>query len=406
MTTNLSLSDIPNVRASAIRSCGNCKFMTVVAGDYDHGNCTNFDAPVERDWVCDAWAVVDMTAPQPTTDEALNMSAHFVYTELSDATDKPFDGFSVGEFTDMNGNKRKFTEDELDEYVANTQAAIDATRTDSGALVGLPIDAKGHDKSDAAGFVVGVERDGTRLRFKPEWNDIGRDVIGKRIRRWFSATVDTANKVILGGSLTNWPATRSANGRVLLRPIELSSNLYQIEESNHMPTLAELSDGDRAALLQQAADAIKPELEQRYNQSVIELQAKAKEMAELEMKKIQTAQHIAEFSASITGGTPAQPRGLGVKADEVSALLAELSDEQRVKVETLLTNIVAGGVVDFTERGHNRKLDGLIELAKEIKPLLKQWIDAGKTTAEFFAANPELGGAGQYNLAEFEKENN
>ena len=159
-------------------------------------------------------------------------------------------------------------------------------------------------------------------------------------------------------------------------------------------------------MLQQAADALTPELEQRYQNSVIELQAKAKEMAELEMKKIQTAQHIAEFSATITGGTPAQPRGLGVKADEVSALLAELSDDQRGKVETLLTNIVAGGVIDFNERGHNRKLDGLIELAKEIKPLLKQWIDAGKTTAEFFAANPELGGAGQYNLAEFEKENN
>ena len=403
MTTNLSLSDIPNVRASAIRSCGNCKFMTVVAGDYDHGNCTNFDAPVERDWVCDAWAVVDMTAPQVTTDEALNMAAHFVYAELSDATDKPFDGFSVGEFTDMNGTKRKFTEDELDEYLTNTQAAIDATKTESGAIVGLPIDAKGHDKSDAAGFMVGIERDGTRLRVKPEWNDIGRDVIGKRIRRWFSATVDTANKVILGGSLTNWPATRSANGRVLLRPIELSSNLFQIEES-HMPTLAELSDGDRAALLQQAADAIKPELEQRYQNSVIELQAKAKEMAELEMTKIKTAQHIAEFSAAITGGTSAQPRGLSVKADDVSTLLAELSDDQRGKVETLLTNIVAGGVVDYTERGHNRTLNGMIELAKEIKPLLTQWLAAGKTTAEFFAANPELGGAGQYNLAEFEKE--
>jgi mRNA degradation ribonuclease J1/J2 len=75
--------------------------MTVVAGDYEHGNCVNFDAPVERDWVCDAWAVVDMTAPQVTTDEALNMSAHFVYTELSDATDKPFDGFSVGDVQDV-----------------------------------------------------------------------------------------------------------------------------------------------------------------------------------------------------------------------------------------------------------------------------------------------------------------
>lgn len=171
-----------------------------------------------------------------------------------------------------------------------------------------------------------------------------------------------------------------------------------------MPTLAELSEGDRAALLQQATDAIRPELEQRYQAGVVELQAKAKEMAELEFAKIKTAQHIAEFSATITGGTASQPRGLGVKADDVSALLAELSDDQRGKVETLLTNIVTAGLIDFNERGHNRKLDGVIELAKEIKPMLVQWLAAGKTVAEFFAANPELGGAGQYNLAEFEKE--
>lgn len=171
-----------------------------------------------------------------------------------------------------------------------------------------------------------------------------------------------------------------------------------------MPTLAELSEGDRAALLQQAADAIKPELEQRYNASVAELQAKAKDMAELEFTKIKTAQHIAEFSAAITGGTAEQPRGLKVKADELSALLTELSDDQRGKVETLLTGIVNGGLIDFNEVGHGKKLNGLIELAAEIKPLLRQWIAAGRATDEFFAANVELGGAGQYNLAEFEQE--
>ena len=50
--------------------------------------------------------------------------------------------------------------------------------------------------------------------------------------RFFSSTIDLGRMTILGGSLTNWPATRDVkSGRTLLRPIELSmEGAYKITE--------------------------------------------------------------------------------------------------------------------------------------------------------------------------------
>jgi len=161
--------------------------------------------------------------------------SHFQYVELSDASDKPFDGFAPGvDFVDMAGHVITIAPEDVPTYLANTQKAIESTRGESGELAGLPIDAKGHDKGDGAGYILDAQPDGNKIKLTPSWNDIGRDVIGKKIRRWFSATVDTVNKVILGGSLTNWPATRKKNGEILLRPIELSSPLIALQEGESL----------------------------------------------------------------------------------------------------------------------------------------------------------------------------
>lgn len=144
---------------------------------------------------------------------------------------KAFDGVAFGTFRDMLGREITLDVDDADDFVANTQAAIDATKTESGELVGLPIDSKGHDKGDAAGWIVGIKRVGDLIQVIPKWTEVGRELISKGIRRYFSATINTGVKAVLGGTLTNWPAIRNEKGHLMLRPIELSSKLFYFEES-------------------------------------------------------------------------------------------------------------------------------------------------------------------------------
>jgi hypothetical protein len=99
----------------------------------------------------------------------------------------------------------------------------------------LPIDAQGHDKGDGAGWIVGVELVGDIIRLVPKWTKIGRELIGEGIRRFFSATIDTSNKVVLGGTLTNWPATRDENNRMMLKPIELERGIFTVDELETEP---------------------------------------------------------------------------------------------------------------------------------------------------------------------------
>ena len=169
-------------------------------------------------------AIGDIDVTQPT----------FLLTELQDEAlvdGKPFDGFIAGEFTDMHGRAIIVEDDELEEYFTNTQAAIEAVKDEDGEPAGLPIDITDHDKGDAAGWIVGANFEDGIVRFTPQWTEIGVEVIEKKLRKFFSATFDTEEKVILGGSLTNWPATRDEERHVLLRPIELAelSGLWTFE---------------------------------------------------------------------------------------------------------------------------------------------------------------------------------
>lgn len=158
----------------------------------------------------------DIDVTQPT----------FLLTELqTDALTegKPFDGFAPGDFVDMRGSRILVEEGELEEYTENTLAAIEATRSESGEVVGLPIDIIDHDRQDAAGWIVDAQLEDGIIRFTANWTSRGKELIEEGIRRFFSATFSTEPKVIMGGSLTNWPASRDEERRVLLRPIELTT---------------------------------------------------------------------------------------------------------------------------------------------------------------------------------------
>ena len=105
---------------------------------------------------------------------------------------KPFDAFAPGAFKDMLGRPVEFKAGELSDYVANTQAAIEATRSESGDVAGLPIDAMNHDKGNAAGWIVGAELVDKIIRANVKWTELGRELISKGLQKFFSATVDIA----------------------------------------------------------------------------------------------------------------------------------------------------------------------------------------------------------------------
>lgn len=165
---------------------------------------------------------------QPMTEETVKNLFQFdlsLHDHNALVEGKPFDGMTHGDFIDAIGREVKVKKSELAEYVKNTQAAIEKTRTSEG-IVGLPIDAANHDHGDAAGWIIAVELVGDIIRFTPRWTKLGLKKVGEGLRRMFSPSFSRVMKVIGGGSLTNWPATLNRKGEMLLSPIELTQGLY------------------------------------------------------------------------------------------------------------------------------------------------------------------------------------
>jgi len=149
------------------------------------------------------------------------------------------DGMAPGSFVSMSGKRITINAAEFGEYIAHTQSVLDSTKDSNGNIVGLPIDQDGHDHKGGAGWIVGVERDPSRsiLRFAVRWTQIGADLIGGNIRRFFSPSFDPEQKVILGGSMTNSPASRDSQYRMMLRPTELSANIQAFAISDSMGSI-------------------------------------------------------------------------------------------------------------------------------------------------------------------------
>lgn len=173
-------------------------------------------------------------------------AAGFMFTSLESGDlveGRPIEILVPGTFVAMSGRRFEFEADDFQAYVDNTQAAIDATRDSTGEPVGLAIDPSGHEEGDgAAGWIVGVllgQKDNQPVILgEVKWTDIGVDLLDRKVRRFFSATVDTTRKVIEGGSLTNWPATRDIEtGVTLLAPVELAMlegrpGIFRLQETS------------------------------------------------------------------------------------------------------------------------------------------------------------------------------
>jgi hypothetical protein len=349
--------------------------------------------------------------------------SYFVFTELQ-GIPGVFDGLAASHdisFTSMSGEELFIEPADLEEYIQNGQAVIESTRTSTGDIIGLPIDMNGHDHKGGAGWIQGFELDKARniVKFIVDWTEEGADLIKRNLRRFFSPTVDPINKIILGGSLTNWPATRNSMGQLLLAPIELSQGMKGIDMP---PTLEELMA--RLDEQQKELNALKalrkpapaaPDAEELSETEEVSLeisnllqdddavdqlgqlaQEKAKEIIRVAHRK----SHVVEFVSKVVGGTPDHPVGLPIAARELTKILLSLPEKQSLAVERLLAK-VWDSALDFSE--HGIATGDQFNLRKPVpapyNTLLSQWVGSGKSAKSFFEVNPEAGNAEDYNLS-------
>ena len=366
----------------------------------------------------------DMDKDEDTEEQSVRS---FLFTELSDVADDvivPMDGLAAGTFTSNSGRQVTFDPKDLPEYVANTKAIIESTRTGKGEVVGLPIDEDAHDHKGGAGWIVDADLDKARnvVRFMVKWTKQGTKIIKDNTRRFFSPTTDVTNKAVLGGSLTNWPASRSQAGHMMLRPVELSNDLKQIDTEVLVERLLELplamAKGQTQSQSQELSKSPEGEkqMSETINPNIADLLKTPEAIAELGRQANDKAQElvmadrrkreVVEFASTLVGGTKEKPFGLPVRADDVVQVLLSLPLPQAKAVEKLLT-MALNAAIDFAEHGYAYAADGALmnsgkpRLDDTMKSYLSQWLSSGQTVAGFFEQNPELGSMNDYNLAEF-----
>jgi hypothetical protein len=363
-----------------------------------------------------------------------NSKTAFVFVdmkEFSAAGTKPIDGLSAGKFTSMWGDVVEFKAESLATYAKNTKEVIKSTTTESGEVVGLPIDMDMHDHRGGAGWIKDVIVDAERkiLSFMVEWTDEGADVIRRNVRRFFSPSVDLENESVLGGSLTNWPATRDKKtGRILLRPVELSSFMKEIDMPKTLEEIEKEQEAqaksiegimklatDTNTMLTELSKGLKPaegDIPEGINPELLalvgngagleELGAKAEEIANDAIRAQKRKGKLVEFAAKIAGGTKERPFGLKVRPADIVALLASLPEKQGNAVMKILEQSL-DAAVDFAQHGFDGEgfgnkpqlSDPYIKYAREFCSI------EGNTIQEFFKANPEVGKFDDFNLAEF-----
>lgn len=268
---------------------------------------------------------------------------------------KPFAGLALGLFRDMYGNEVDLRELDLSIIVRNTLAAIGYSQSKN--MPGLPIDARGHDKMDAAGWIVSAEAgqvtdsEGVTLGaviLTADWTVVGQDLIGKRILTNFSPTVEIEpTPVIRGGSLTNWPASVDKAGNPLFNALELSQGSTVSEETN-MP---------QDEVVQELDEVIAPATEP--TQALPQAPAQA-DLAQLVAAEV--AKALANLSKpAAQPAKPAKPPAKPAKADPEA--VAAAADEGANRVETIaaLLGLTGDAVTDF-QQSH---LDSLAKIYEE-----------------------------------------
>jgi polyhydroxyalkanoate synthesis regulator phasin len=362
-------------------------------------------------------------------DNQSEMQSMFSFAELSASVISPdgkfIDGVAPGTFIDMYGKKVTIPQADLNAYIKNTQRVLDSTKDSSGAIVGLPIDKADHDHQGGAGWIVGLELDKTRniIKFLVKWTKEGAELIRGNIKRFFSPSLHLGQKIILGGSLTNDPATRSREGLMILRPVELSAHLKEIhmtktideilaeKDAAHEKEMASLRTQLQAAQKQVSGLEeidLSPEAIAEFLQSgsgIDDLSKLATKKAEQTIFLEKRKSRIVEFASMIRGGTAQKPFGLPIKTHKLISLLLRIPPKESDEVMELITSVWKLSI-DFQAHGFNGELVSGKRLDPEFAILARKWVGSGKTIHDFFKVNADvLGDIAEYNISEFVKEN-
>lgn len=329
----------------------------------------------------------------------------------ADSPARPMEVLRVGTFTSMNGKIVTVTEDDLDAFVTNFN--IRAAGQD------IPIDVQ-HERREAAGWLVSLYRQADKLIAIPNWNDLGKELVGSQAFRYVSAALDLARKLLISVSLTNFPAVKelqpislsgSIEGQIIIQEDHMTNatdaagNIVQADATSqpetppatNQPVVTDMSDSVRALLnaelsefrtqMAQAIDALKLERAQAMTAMLTELREE---------------RDIAEFAHTITStGNHALP----LRADDVRTMLLDLPVAHRSRVRAMLSQIAETGTVDFSEIGTSRgNQDNAThrQLDNTTAAMLTQFLKAGGNLDEFFSANQDvLGSMSDYDLTAF-----
>ncbi len=356
-----------------------------------------------------------------------------IFIELQLRAGQPFAGLAAGSFTDMYGQEIELTAEDIAQFAANTNGLIVDYK--ARGMPGLPVDARRHDKGDAAGWIVAATAGSvlsstgeiTPVVFlAAEWTELGEELLSKRIMVNFSPTLDLEARVIRGGSLTNWPATLDERGVPLFEAVELAQGVYRTREirrgrrpgpeENEMSI--ELTQEQLEGLVSARVQAQLAELNQQLAQAfgVVDEAQQIANIAELaaairaqeqtrwtmQLAEIQRRGQYAELAARVTGGAQDAPRGIPAQADVIRDELLRLTPEQATFWSGLLETIVAGGLTEFSEIGHGRR-EGA---RRQLPAYYAEALTAGRLTlADLSGLNGAvlgLGEIGDYDLSQWQ----
>lgn len=377
---------------------------------------------------------------------------------------RPFPGMAfIDGLVDMWGNSFEFETWDPDVVARRTKRAIKDYQ--NKGMPGLPIDARQHDKGDAAGWIVDAStgqvndsrgKEYGAIFLTADWTTLGVSLISERILANFSPTIDIENQLIMGGSLTNWPATIDKKGIPLFDAIELSRQAVSERESDPENTRSDggstmtenftMTEEARAELQTMIATAVSgavAELEQSKNApaeedaeseqsgafiNVAELASimgldvedaeedgikhldKLAELVEAQanlkwqkkLSQLARDRKMSELSQRVTGGTMESPRGIPVDAETLKTELSKLDESGAAFWGGLLETVVNHGLTQFAEYGKDGKQVSKSPVPEFAVSSLVAALAAGNSAEDFFQT-AGLGSADQYDLAPYTK---
>lgn len=362
------------------------------------------------------------------------------------------DCLSVGVLWDMFKREVTILESELQSYISGTLEAIERTRTSKGEIVGLPIDNMNHNREESCGRIINVKLGkgpigNSIIIAEVLWNDVGLDLIKSNKVRGFSATVNIRDRIILGGSLTNWPATVDQTGKLLLRPVELSQSSNgdngmtpeeieqiiktRLEEMVAPTVTAQMqtsfanlglgnksnnesseSSGNKDTAVQpnifelfDSAEALEEVQNEMRRQFAAQYQTIRDSMAQQSAVLIAQMNHenrVRDFCANIGSGT-GYNFSLPVELELVTKFTASLNHQQFKMFSSIVDEVLQNGLIDLRELGSGSTSEnnvGTQKLPKEIAESLKQGIIK---VSDLSSPILNLGDLSVYDLSEFSK---